>query len=95
MLQLLLAREQAPLPPLISGFARGETDLHLAYIADFLGDKPYLLGDHLQGPDFGMGYILQLAQRVGKLSDYPTLESYLNRMTTRPAFLRAKERAGE
>lgn len=95
LLKLLLSREQPPLPPLVSGFANSETDLHLGYIEGFLGDKPYLLGEDLQGPDFGMGYILQLAQRVGELSDHPALEAYLTRMTSRPSFLQARERAGE
>ena len=95
LLKLLLSREQPPLPPLISGFARGETDLHLGYIEAFLGDKPYLLGENLQGPDFGMSYIVQLAQRVGELGNHPALEDYLTRTTSRPAFLRARERAGE
>ena len=95
LLKLLLLVEQEPKPPVISGFADGEVALHLAYIQEFLGDKPYLLGDRLQGPDFGMGYILQLAHRVGALEGYPALESYLGRLTGRPAFKRAMERAGE
>jgi glutathione S-transferase len=95
LLKLLLLAEQEPKPPVISGFADGEVPLHLTYIEDFLGDKPYLLGDRLQGPDFGMAYIVQLAQRVGALDGYTSLESYLGRLTARPAFQRAIERAGE
>lgn len=95
LLKLLLSRETEPLPPLISGFAAAEVPLHLGYVQDFLGGKEFLLGDRLQGPDFGMGYILQLARRVGELAPYPRLESYLERMLTRPAYLKAKERAGE
>ena len=95
LLKLLLLAEQDPKPPVISGFADGEVPLQLTYTQDFLGDKPFLMGDRLQGPDFGMGYIVQLAQRVGALDGYPALESYLGRLTGRPAFQRAKERAGE
>ncbi len=80
---------------MVSGFAAQEVPLQLGYIQDFLGDKPYLLGENLQGPDFGMGFILQLAQRLGELEPYPALEAYLARMTARPAFQRARERAGE
>jgi glutathione S-transferase len=94
-MKLLLSREQTPLPPLIDGFATGEVALHLGYLRDTLGDKPFLLGDRLQGPDIGVGYILQLAKRVGELGPYPSLESYLDRLTARPAFQRARERAGE
>lgn len=95
LITLLLTREEPPLPPLISSFVAAEVPLHLGYIQDFLGHKPYLLGDKLQGPDFGMGYILQLAKRVGELTEYPTLENYLTRITEQPAFLRACKRAGE
>ncbi|MFP6759594.1 MAG: hypothetical protein VCC99_15475 [Alphaproteobacteria bacterium] len=95
IMKLLLSREQEPLPPLIDGFATGEVALHLGYIQDFLGDKPFLLGDTLQGPDIGITYILQLAQRVGDLGPYPALEAYRERMMSRPAFQRARERAGE
>ena len=95
LLKLLLMAEQEPLPPVISGFAAGEVPLHLSYLPAFLADKPYLLGDQLQGPDFGMGYIIQLAQRVGELGPYSSLERYLGRLTERPAFRRAQERAGE
>ena len=78
-----------------SAFADGEIRLHLDHIRDFLGDREFLLGDRLQGPDFGMAYVLQLAERLGQLDAYPTLSAYLHRLTARPAFQRALERAGE
>lgn len=93
--KLVLTREQEPLPQLFSRFAAAEVPMHLNYIQDFLGDKQFLLGDRLQGPDFGMGYILQLAQRVGEIEPYPNLQRYLERLLDRPAFHRARERAGE
>lgn len=95
LLKLLLSRDEDARAPLISRFAEGETALHLGYIENFLGDKPFLLGDHLQGPDFGMGYIVQLAQRLGEVAGRPRLEAYLARLEDRPAFHRARARAGE
>lgn len=95
LVKLVLTREAEPKPALFSAFAAAEIPMHLGYIQDFLGDKPYLLGERLQGPDFGMGYILQLAQRVGEIEPYPNLVGYLERMMARPAFQRAKQRAGE
>ena len=94
LIKLLLARDKDP-SPLVSGFATGEVALHLGYIQDFLAEKPFLMGETLQGPDFGTTYVLQLAQRLGELEPYPALERYLERMTRRPAFQRARERAGE
>lgn len=95
LMKLILAREAKPHPTMISGFASQEVALQLGYIQDYLGEKSYLLGENLQGPDFGMGFILQLAQRLGELAPYPALEAYLARLTSRPAFHRARERAGE
>ena len=94
IMNMLLAREADPKPPVISAFAAGETDLHLGYIQDFLGNKTYLLGDELQAPDIGMGFILTMASKVVGLADYPRLEAYLGRLTSRPAFQRAVERSG-
>ncbi len=95
MMKLLLAREAEPKSAVFSAFAGGEVPLHLDYIAGQLGDKDYLLGDRLQAPDIGLGFILFLAHRLGELNGHPTLQAYLQRLTSRPAFLRAKERAGE
>lgn len=94
LLKLLLSREQDPKPPLITGFAAGETALHLTYLRDNLGENPFLLGDRLRGPDFGVTFICQLADRLGALDAYPTLKAYLQRNTARPSFVRAMERTG-
>ena len=61
LVKLVLMREQEPKPAIFSRFAAAEIPMHLSYIQDFLGDKQFLLGDRLQGPDFGMAYILQLS----------------------------------
>ena len=95
LIKLVLSREESSERSTFARFAAAEVPMHLAYIQDFLGEKQFLLGDRLQGADFGMGYILQLAHRVGEIEPYPTLQAYLKRMTDRPAFRRARERAGE
>ncbi|MEX3011481.1 glutathione S-transferase family protein [Hoeflea sp. TYP-13] len=94
LMKLLLRGEQEPHPLLIGAFANGEVALQLGYIQDFLGDKTFLLGEQLQAPDFGMTYILQLANRLGELQPHPLLNAYLERNLTRPAFKRAMERTG-
>ena len=92
LIKLLLRGETEP--SLISAFADGEVALQLGYIDGFLADKTFLLGDRLQAPDFGMTYILHLAQRLGTLGSYPRLSAYLERNSARPAFRRAVERTG-
>ncbi|MEM6537470.1 MAG: glutathione S-transferase [Pseudomonadota bacterium] len=94
LLKLLLARESDPKPAIVAGFASIEVPLQLTYIADFLADKDYLLGDTMQLPDFGMGFIVQLADRIGELNDYPTLQSYLTRLESRPAYATALAKTG-
>lgn len=89
---LMRSRSEAPA---MHEWADGEIKLHLTYLDNCLGDNDYLLGGQLQGPDFGMGTPLNLARRLGLLDDHPNLVAYLERMQSRPAFLRAKERAGE
>jgi glutathione S-transferase len=94
LINLLLSREQEPKPPVVSGFAEGEVKLQLGYISDSLGDQPYILGDTLTLPDFGITYICQMAQRLGQLGAYPSLQAYLARNSALPAFQRALEKAG-
>ncbi|MEM9107564.1 MAG: glutathione S-transferase, partial [Pseudomonadota bacterium] len=65
LIKLLLRGETEP--TLISAFADGEVALHLGYMEDFLGEKSFLLGEELQGPDFGVTYIANMAERLGLL----------------------------
>ncbi len=95
LMKLLLVREKEPKPALISQFTDGELNLHLNYMSEFLGDKPFMLGDRLQGPDFGLAYIVSMAKRLGELENHAGLERYIDRMMARPAFQRAVERTGE
>ena len=94
LLKLLLSREEKPHPKLISAFADGEVALHLGYMEDFLGDKPFWLGARFAAPDIGMTYITNLAHRLGVLEGYPKLQAYRERNMARPAFVRAVERTG-
>jgi len=94
LMRLLLLREQGPRPPLIDAFSAGETALHLGYVRDSLGEQPYILGERMQLPDFGLTYLLHAAQRLNELGPYPTLQAYVERNLARPAFQRAMEKSG-
>lgn len=94
LLKMLLMREGEPKPAQIAAFAEGEVALHLGYLRDQLGDRPFILGERFQGPDVGLVYLLSLAQRLGELGPYPTLAAYLERATARPAFQRAMAKTG-
>jgi glutathione S-transferase len=58
-------------------------------IASNLGDKPFLLGDHLSAADIMVGSTVIWAQLLGLLNDWPVLTDYANRLSSRPAFQRA------
>lgn len=94
LMKLLLMRESEPKPMLISMFAEAEVALHLGFIRDRLGDKPYILGDELTLPDIGMAYICSMANNLDLLGEYPTLKAYAERCMARPAFVRAAEKTG-
>ena len=81
--------------PLLDGFADPEVALHFGHIANKLGENPYILGERLTGADFGITYMVSMADRLGLLEPYPSLKAYLERNLARPAFLKAKERAVE
>lgn len=80
--------------PVITPFSDAEIALHLGHIADKLGDADYILGE-FSGADFGIAYVVSMAHRLGQLEDYPSLQSYLQRCMSRPAFQRALEKAVE
>ena len=77
------------------GYSQKEIQLHFDYIAKQLGDSPYILGDDFTAADFGVSYVVSLAERLGQLKSWPTLSAYLARNQARPAYLRALERAVE
>ena len=94
LINMLLMREETP-SPLLSGFSQGEIALHLGHIANQLGDSEFILGDSLSGADFGMGYAVSMAQALGQLDSYPTLNAYADRNRARPAFQAAIAKAVE
>lgn len=81
--------------PLLDGFADPEVALHFGHIANKLGQNDFILGDRITGADFGITYMVSMAERLGLLEPYPTLADYLARNLQRPAFQRAVERAVE
>ena len=81
--------------PLLDGFADPEVELHFNHIATQLGDKPFILGEDISGADFGITYMVSMAERLGLLAPWPTLAAYAERNMARPAFQRAVERAVE
>jgi glutathione S-transferase len=76
-------------------FSDKEIELHLNHIAKQLGDNAFILGDSFSAADFGISYVVSLARRLGQIDAYPVLNAYLERNLSRPAYLRALEKAVE
>jgi glutathione S-transferase len=91
----LLALRSGEQQPLLDGFSDPEIALHFGHISGQLGDGEFILGDTISGADFGITYMISMAQSLGQLEPYPTLAAYLERNRARPAFQRALERAVE
>lgn len=81
--------------PAITPFSNAEIALHYGHITNKLAGNDYILGDHFSGADFGICYVVSMGQRLGLLEDYPELHAYMQRCMSRPAFLRAVEKAVE
>lgn len=81
--------------PVITPFSDAEIKLHFDHIADKLGQNDYILGDRFSGVDFAICYMISMAERLGQLQPYPSLQAYLKRMQSRPAYQRAIEKAVE
>ncbi len=74
--------------------ARPMADTTLGYIADSLGDKPFLMGERPMLADIQMTYFLAMARMAKLLDGHPKLVDYLARLEAEPGFQRAQARGG-
>ncbi len=74
----------APLAPRIGE----QTQAHLQFFADQLGDRDWLLGE-LTGADIAMSFIAEIAAARGAGEAFPALLAYAKRCQARPAWQRA------
>ena len=85
-----LGEAAAPLMPRIDS----ECTNHLSYIAGALGDRQFLVGDHLTGADIQISFVLEVARNFGRLAAFPAMNAYLSRMQARPAYRAALQKGG-
>ncbi|NND81658.1 MAG: glutathione S-transferase family protein [Gammaproteobacteria bacterium] len=94
LIKLLLTRGGVD-HPVLGPFSDAEFKLHFDHITRQLGESEFILGESISGADFGVTYMVSMAERLGLLGGYPNLQAYLQRNTSRDAFKRAIERAVE
>ena len=71
--------------PGAADFAR----LKLKRVADWLGDKTWLEGDHFTIGDLMMASVLRIARHTDLVAEQANLKAYLDRAEQRPAFRQA------
>ena len=71
-----------------------EIESNLAYIANALTGRDFLVGKGLTGADIQIVFVLEAANASGLLANHPLLRNYLDAMQARPAYKRAVEKGG-
>lgn len=82
------------LPDAMAQFAATRSDAMLAYIADGIGDGPFLMGERLMLADIQMSYTLEIARMAGMLGNHPRLLGYLDVLHQQPGLQKAIEVGG-
>jgi len=79
--------KREPAPPSTSPY--GDYDTMLKTLWDQLGDGPYLLGDRFTAADVLWGTALRWTTMFKLVPETPAVKAYIERVTSRPAALRA------
>lgn len=86
-----LGEAAAPIQPMIMN----EIKAILDYCEYSLISSPYFAGENLTGADIQMIFPLEAAKSRGRLKGYEACNEYVDRIHTRPAYLRALEKGGD
>jgi len=84
------AMKREPGPAMMSPY--GDFDTVLSTVTGQLEAGPYMLGRDFSAADVLWGTALQWMTAFGIVAASPTIAAYLERTTTRPASVRAKEK---
>jgi glutathione S-transferase len=93
MLQLYTMRLGEAAAPL-KGRIDGEIDNNLAYIEAALADHDYVMAQGFTGADVQLSFVGEVARAFGKLSAYPKVLAWVERLHARPAFKASLEKGG-
>lgn len=78
------------------GFVQPEIDTIFGFIEAELDDRDWFAGDTFSAADIQMSFPLEAAAARGGIGKtYPNVQSWLERIHSRPAYQRALERGGE
>jgi glutathione S-transferase len=94
MVEFISMALQQELPAALKAFYSAETTLQLKYLAARIRPSGYLLDRGFSAADLHMSYVIDRAELLGLLGEYPSLSAYEERLAARPAYIRsiARER---
>lgn len=78
----------------LSGFVAPQVKLHLDYMENELGRKPWFAGEAFSAADIQMSFPVEAAAARAGLEKYPRLQGFLQRIHKRPAYQRGLEQGG-
>jgi glutathione S-transferase len=74
----------------LGGFAREQMKDVLTFVNNELANKDYLIEGQFTGADVLNSFVFEKISEAGGLSQFPNVESYLQRILRRPAALKAE-----
>lgn len=96
LLHLLLAQLNDPaVTPLKEGFIKRELAIHVSYWEESLAETGWFAGDEFSAADVMIAYPIEAAARFGLVADRPNIASFLERVRSRDAYVRAAVRGEE
>lgn len=107
LVSLIITRlRSAPMPFFVKPIARGiadkvdqsytnpALDLHLGFVDKTLSERPYFAGGDFSIADIQMFYGVEAALSRAS-GNYPNMEAWRERVTSRPAYQRAEAKGGK
>jgi glutathione S-transferase len=85
-----LGEAGAPLHPRVES----EIKNHIGYVDAYMAGRSFFVGDSLTGADIMMSFVAEVTRAFGKLTAYPNLDAWLDRMHARPAWKAALDKGG-
>ena len=100
MLPILLDHFQAaglagpPGESMLAAMAKDGMGQLYAYVESVLADRTFFAGDRFTAADVMMGWVVEVVETRDEIEPYPAMQRYLVAIKARPAYQRARERAG-
>jgi glutathione S-transferase len=94
IMMTVIGKMMGGLPEGLGKFSEPEVAKTFAYIAEGVGEGPYLMGAKLTLADIQMSYLLATAESAGLLKDQPVVSAYFERLKAVPGYQKAIEIGG-